>query len=297
MNEKNLIVVPDDHYHKSENYTFLVYDVDSGELKYKIPENRELNCEELAGQGRPTFRPYGLTTDENFLYVASNKKLGKYNKKSFEYLGLVDVPMYINTHQILKTENTFYISHTAVNVIGIHGKDNKYFDVGTLKLVEKPNDPLGAETQDESHINSLFEHDNKIYFCLHNLDKKPSEFGYFDKETYESKIIAQAGSCCHEIRIVNNKLYSLSSQTGHIVEIDLSDNQVNLYKMVDSNKTFLRGMDVLDDTIIFAGSNRYSDGPIHMNNCFIASFDVHTKKAIKKFNIRDADIIKSLRLV
>lgn len=294
---KNLIIVPDDHYHKTENFTFLVYDADSGELKHKIPKNNDLNCEELEGQGRPTFRPFGITTDDDYLYVASNKKLGKYDKNSFEYIGLVDIPMYINTHQILKDNDIFYVTHTAVNLIGIHNTENKYFDVASLQFVERPVDPLRVNEYDINHVNSLVEYDNKIYFCLHNLNTKPSEFGYFEKHTYESKIIASAGSCCHDIQILNGKLYSLSSHTGDIIEIDLSDNKTKIYKVVDGNKTFLRGMDILDNKIVFVASNLYSDGEMFMGNCFVGEFDTVTKKSNRKFNIPESDIVVCMKVI
>lgn len=296
MNEKKLIIVPDDHYHKKDNYTFIVYGFD-GTLIYECPSNTELNCEELKGQGRPIFRPFGIASDDNYLYIASHKKLGKYNKETFEFLGLIDVPMYINTHQILKSGEDFYVTHTAVNTIGVHGKTDIYFDVTTLKCVERPEPPNDAENHDTIHVNAITEHDGKIYFCLHNLGKSPSQFGYFDKVTYKSKIIASAGLCCHEIQILNNTLYALSSETGEIIEIDLYTEQPITYKVSNPSKTFLRGMDILDGKLIFCGSNRYSDTIIHMNNCFVASFDPVSKTVDRQFNINNADIITCIKVI
>ena len=292
-----LIVIPDDHGHRKDNCTFFVYDLD-GKLIHESPNNIKLNCEELEGQGRPTFRPFGITSDDKYLYIASHKKLGKYNKKTFNFVGLVDIPMYINTHQILKSGDDFYVTHTAVNTIGIHGKMNSaYFDVVSLKLIEKPLPPLNVESHDTLHVNSLLEHDDKIYFCLHNLGRESSQFGYFNKFTYESKIIASAGVCCHDIQILNNKLYALSSETGEIIEIDLVKEQPITYKISNPSKTFLRGMDIQDGKIIFCGSNRHTNGIIPMNNCFIASFDTLTKTVNRRFNINNADIVTSIKVI
>lgn len=292
-----IVVVPDDHGHKKDNFTFLVYDFD-GKLIYESPYNEELNCQELIGQGRPTFRPFGVSSDKDYLYIASHKKLARYDKKTFKFYGLIDVPMYINTHQILVVNNIFYICHTAVNVIGIHDKTNDaYFDVSTLKLVEQPLPPSHVKSYDTIHVNAITEHDGKIYFCLHNRGKKPSEFGYFDKITFESKIIASAGLCCHEVQILNNTLYALSSETGEIIEIDLVTEQPVTYKVSDPNKTFLRGMDILEDKIIFCGSNRYSDDIRYLSNCFVARFDPLTKNVNSQFYINNADIINSMRIL
>ena len=275
---KRLVVVPDDHNHKKNNPTFLVYDLNNGSLIYKSPYNEELNCEELVGQGRPTFRPFGVTCDDEYLYIASNKKIAKYNKHTFEFCGLVDIPMYINTHQIMKCDEKFYVTHTGVNVIGIHGKTNTYFDVSSLMCVEQPVTPDDARRCDINHVNSLCEYNNKIYFCLHNLGKSTSQFGYFDRETYQSKIVGSGGMCCHDVQIIDN-LYSLSSHTGEIIEIDLRSEVTITHKIVNPDVTFLRGMDTLNGKIIFCGSNFYSDRPIHINNCFISEFDTTMKTA------------------
>ena len=297
MIDKNpLIVIPDDHYHRKNNPTFLVYAY-NGELLHKSPYNLELDCKELVGQGRPTFRPFGVTSDSEYLYVASNKKIGKYNKHSFDYCGSVDIPMYNNTHQILKSGKDFYVAHTAVNAIGCHGKTDLFFDVASLRLVDAPVSPIDVDIADLNHINSILEHDGKIYFCLNNFGQVPSQFGYFDKITYESKIIASAGSRCHDLEILDNKLYSLSSGTGEIIEIDLANGSSFAYQIVDSNKTFLRGMDASEDTLIFAASNRYSTDTVYMNNCFISGFDTGTKSIKRQFFIRHADIVNSIKIV
>jgi hypothetical protein len=251
----------------------------------------------LASKGRPIFRPFGIATDDDFLYIASHKKLGKYDKTTFEFIGLVNIPMYINTHQVLKSDDTFYVTHTATNSIGIHGKTDLYFDVETLKCVDKPMDPSNADTHDSYHVNSICEYGDKIYFCLHNLNKIPSQFGYFDKNTHESKIIASGGYCSHDVQILNDMLYSLSSGTGEIVEVDLITGHVSLYKVADSNKTFLRGMDLLNGKLIFSGSNLYSSGTMYMNNCYVSSFDPLTKEVDRQFSIMDSDIVTCMKII
>ena len=291
-----LIVVPDDHYNRKNNYTFLVYN-QLGELLHESPYNPELNCEQFQGQGRPTFRPFGIASDDAYLYIASHNRLGRYDRRTFEFCGLVDVPMYINTHQVLKSGEDFYVAHTAVNAIGVHGQTDRYFDVTSLSCVPAPMGPHNADSHDVIHVNSISEHDGKIYFCLHNRGLVPSQFGYFDKHTYESKIIADAGSCCHDVKILNNTLYALSSDTGEIIAIDLDTEQPVTYKISNPNKTFLRGMDVSGNDIIFCGSNRYSDSTVYMNNCFIAKFDTVTKISRRQFVIPQANIVAGIKLL
>jgi hypothetical protein len=296
-NEKLIIIVPDDHYHKKHNYTFLVYDFENGNLIHKSPYNPDLDCKELEGQGRPTFRPYGITYDDDYIYIASHKKIAKYDRKTFEYCGLVGISMYINTHRMLKSGDDFYVTHTSVNTIGVHGKTNKYFNVVSFEWVEAPEHPDAAESHDITHLNSITEHEGKIYFCLNNLSVRPSEFGYLNKATGEHTMIGSAGAGCHDLQIIDNKLYSLSTSTGHIIEIDLATRQTSQYKVVKKLKTFLRGMDALDGKIIFIGSNHYSHGIVEMNNCFVASFDISTKQTKRLFNITHADTVACMKLV
>jgi hypothetical protein len=298
MNEqKLLIIVPDDNYHRKDNKTFLVYDFETGELIHESPYNKDLDCTELKDQGRPTFRPFGVTHDEDYIYVVSNNKLGKYDKKTFEYCGLVNIPLYINTHQVLKSDEDFYVAHTAVNAIGVHGKTDKYFDVSSFDWVETPEQPQTADGHDTIHLNSITEHGDRIYFCLHNLGIKPSEFGYLNKNTHEFKIVGSGGSSCHDVQIIGNNLYALSSGTGQIIEIDLTTGQTTTHKVVKRMKTFLRGMDVMCDKIIFVGSNYYNNDAIELNSCFVASFDTVTKETKRIFNINHADIVTCMKIV
>jgi hypothetical protein len=295
--KKQLVIVPDDHYHKKINSTFLVYEIENGSLIHESPYNSDLNCVDLLGQGRPTFRPYGVTSDEEYLYIVSHKKLGKYNKKTFDYCGLVDIPLYVNTHQVLKNDNIFYVTHTSVNNIGIHGENDTFFNVDTLNCGEKPVSPSHAESVDKFHVNSICDYGGKIYFCLNNLGVYPSQFGYFDKSTYESKILTSAGNCCHDIQIINNKLYTLSTGTGEIIEIDLDNMQTFRYNVVNPQTTYLRGMDIFEENIIFACSNRYSDEMLPINNCFVATFNITDKTISKKFSVNHAEVIARIKVI
>lgn len=297
----HLIITPDDDSYDVNSPTFLVYDSESRELVHTCPNFPELNSKELAGQGRPTFRPFGIAMDEDFIYIASNNLLGRFYKRDYKLIDLVDIPLFVNTHEIATHNGILYVANTANDTIGVYdleNKVNKFFNVNTFAVTSDVVIPDNVESHDSAHVNSICIADNKVYFCLHNLNKRTSQLGYFDIDTFNAEIVAGVGYCNHGVQVLNGKLYSLSTGTGEIVEVDLATKQVALYKVVDNNKTFLRGLDILDGAIVFGGSNTYSEErTIYMNNCFIAKFDVATKRADVLIDVKDAYIISDMKVL
>ena len=99
---------------------FIVFDINSKSIVHRQEKTIGLDATHLEGQGRPTFRPFGITSDENSIYIASNDRLGKFNKTTYEFESLVEVPLYCNTHQILKDKDILYTCNTSVDTIGIY---------------------------------------------------------------------------------------------------------------------------------------------------------------------------------
>jgi hypothetical protein len=291
-----LVITPDDYYTKQEHYTFIVYDFETGKLEYIKDKCNELDCKHLEGQGRAPFRPFGIDYDDHYIYIASNDKLGAFDKTSYKFDKLIDVPLFINTHQILKDKDTFYICNTAVDTIGIYNKKINHLSLDKFDLVDHVFEPNDVKSDDTYHVNSLCTYGNKIYFCLHNNNKKMSRYAYFDKDTLEVSVVADAGYCSHGIAILGNKLYSLSSKTGDIVEIDLETKKINYLSCVDPNEIFLRGLDIYNDCIVIGCSNNHN-APINKDNCFISIFDPKNKSIRRYLNINEAFVITDLKLI
>ncbi len=296
-----IVITPDDDSYNAASPTFLVYDSASKQRIHTCEQLPVLNAADVAGQGRPTFRPFGIAHDAQYLYIVSHNKLAAFDKHTYEFLNLIDVPLYINTHEMVAHDGVLYVANTANNTIGIYNlntRENKFFDVTTLALAEAANTPERVDSHDTAHVNSLCAADGKVYFCLHHLDKRPSQLGYFEIDTFKAEIVAEAGRCNHGVQVMEGALYSLSTGTGEVVEVDLATGLTALYKVVDSTKTFLRGLDVVNGNLIFGGSNTYSeDRAIYMNNCFIARFDTVTKKAAVALSINDAYIISDMKVL
>lgn len=292
-----LVITPD--YPNNHQYTFLVYDLTSKKCILKKEKNDYLDSIELANQGRHTFRPFGLTHWENKILVASNNKIGAYNDKNFEYIENLNLPLFINTHQILAHDDTLYVCNTANDSIGVHNlvSKNSYF-LNTLdyKLTEKVETPKNAFNLDTHHINSLFYQDSKIYFCLHNKNQELSEFDYLDLKERKIVRIVRSGICCHNIEIIDNILYSLSTKTGQLMACNLYNFQTKYINLVDPTAIFLRGMRRLDNDILIGISNSHDLQTMSSNNCYIMKYETASGRTSKFLDIDDAYIINDFIL-
>ena len=112
--------------------SFYVLDIKTKDIVYKKTKQKELSSLPPE-KGRPLFRPFGITTDDKFIYLASNDRIGMFNKSTFGFVKLLDIPAFINTHQIIKHDNFLFICHTAINCIGIHDLETK-----TNKFIKMP---------------------------------------------------------------------------------------------------------------------------------------------------------------
>lgn len=273
-----IIITPDDHKIQKQQFSFFVYDINTKDLIHLEPKNDNLDCPQDDGKGRSTFRPFGIETDEDNIYIASNSKLAVFDKQSYQYKSNLNFPLFANTHQIVKSNNVFYICNTAINTIGIYGKEINHFNVVSKTIDNNIKEFKNCEEQDLVHINSVYDHNGFIYYCLHNLDVKQSEFWRLNKNTLTTEYLVDAGHCAHNIVIYENVLYSLSSATGEIIEYNLDTKDLKYYLIVESDLTFLRGLAVVDNKLYFGASNNFNVNPPIKENCNIFAFDFQTKK-------------------
>ena len=301
-----LIITPDDHGYKDEVFTFLAYDIEKKTLLHKHPKVDELDCLNLANQGRSTFRPFGITYDDN-IQIVSHDRVAKFDSLDYSFLGTIDVPLFVNTHQILKSGHILYATNTSNDTIGIYDLltgENKFLSVIDFQVLNEVPTPLDAYSHDNRHVNSIYEYENKIYFCLHNLGKRMSQFGYFDKDTLKGEFIGEAGYCAHNIVVINNHLYSLSSGTGEIIEINLANKNIQKVRVVNEETTFLRGLDVYQNKLFIGCSNNHNSYDketnqkiIYKDNCYIMLLDTMTGNTERYMDMPDAYVITDLRIV
>lgn len=286
----NLLITTDD-------YTFIIYDLEKQLVTYRREKDTQLDCKITNGTDKPSFRPFGIAADDLHLYIASNSVIGKYNKSTYQFENILDVSLYINTHQIVKDKNVFYTCNTAVNTIGIYNESSKaykQFDLNTLALTNEVKNPANSYEYNVNHINSLFDAGDKIWFCLHNRGVRPSEFGWIDKITFETKIELVAGNQCHGIEIIDGMLYTLSTGSGELLQINILTKQETAYLLVDTT-TFLRGLAVWNNKLVFGGSINFKHQA--KNTASILGFFDLSTKTTELVDLPNINYINDLKLL
>lgn len=283
----------------TDKQEFVILNTTTGKIEHEQPNTGILDCPEVKDKGRHTFRPFGIAQDTFYFYVASNTKIVGYRKSSYSLANLNPIeikPLYVNTHQILKNNSTWYVCNTAIDCISIYSGDKVvHFNVNLLHVVDDVIEPINADLLDSRHVNTLYDAGDKIYFCRHNKGYGESDFGYFDKATFEARIVAKAGKWCHGIGFINKSLYTLSTMTGELLKIDLDSNIVAKYKLVDPDITFLRGFDIKDNKMFIGASNNFKTNEGE-KLCFVLVFDLLTGK-FSRHNLPNSDCINDLKVL
>jgi hypothetical protein len=294
-----VIITPYDSVNSIE-HNFFVFDLTTKEHIFSSKKQPSLDCSHLANQGRPTFRPFGIDTDEKNIYIASNDRLGSFDKNTYKFKELLSIPLFINTHQILKNQNYFYTCNTANDSIGInHIFENKsyFLDVNNFILTKIVNTPSHVYDNDTKHVNSLFPYKGKLYFCLHNRGKTPSEFYSLDPSTFKIEKIFEDGVSCHNIFIINDVLYTLSTTTGEIIEYDLNTGNVYKNQIVDPKIAFLRGLDFYDSGLLIGCSNNFKNVSMIDGLCSLLHLNLTTGNVEQFMNINQMYIISDLKVL
>lgn len=242
------------------NCSFLVYDLKHKQLhsaKHKQPELES----KLIDQGRPAFRPFGISTQNENLFIASNDIIGVFDKSTLNFIRTLTIPAFVNTHQILCDGDYIFVTNAANDSIGIHNlktNESKFLQFPDLTITNSVRTPSDAYELDTVHVNSLYKDGDLLYYCLHNKSKG-SSFGYLNLETNESSLLFNAGIAAHNIRIIDNKLYSLSTGSGDIIQVDLFTLKPSYYHIVDPKVIFLRGLENYGNELLIACSNKYEN--------------------------------------
>jgi len=283
----------------TDHYDFVIIDLSIQQIIYQQGKTAKLDATELDGQGRPTFRPFGVDTDDEYIYIVSNNRLCKFKKDTYEFIETINVPLYINTHQMLVEGNTIYTCNTGINSIGIYDLDsntNKQFDVNEKIFIKDILPPSDAVEKDINHVNSLFSTKDDIYYCLHNKGKKFSEYFKFNKKTFDLTLIATAGKESHNILIIGDILYSLSTATGELLIINMATQTYRCIKIVDHNTVFLRGLSVYNNQLIIGCSVNFKNVSATKSS-FILFFDLATNQTSQIMGFENINFINDLKIM
>ncbi len=163
---------------------------------------------------------FGITSDENYIYVGARNRLVSSRKNPEDEKGLIlkfDHNLQLldelqpsfqlkDIHQIRVIDSKLYVTCTGDNMIALYnGREWEQW---------YPNE---FRNQDTNHFNSLHHDEKHIYLMAHNWGE--SEVYVFDRKNRELLRKIKMGKCAHDIWLdENDTLYTLSSEESRLID-------------------------------------------------------------------------------
>jgi hypothetical protein len=180
---------------------------------------------------------YGITSDENFVYVSARRAelFPNHNfetergcilvfDKNMEYVKTLESPFpLIDMHGILYNDNILYITSSFNNLIAMYDTTTEQWNQWY---------PLGVHDRDVYHFNSLYIENNDIYMIAHNFGE--SELYKFDKIDKSLKSKIKFGVNSHTIWKENESIFCCDSLNNSIISN-------NRFKLEVEPKKYTRG--------------------------------------------------------
>lgn len=221
------------------NETAVMYDAKRDTYIKKLP----VHVDETV-KFRPLCRPFGMTWSDDTFYLVNNKRIHTYNK-DFEYQHTIVSDLPENSHQMVHHNNYLYVASPAVNCVVQVDLDmltKRYYDVGLLKWIDEP---FGG---DETHVNSLTIHGDKMYVNMHN-NLLPSYITVHRLEDFKAIDLVDLGAGkAHNIAVIADNCYTLDTAGGRILG-------PNVDQHIASGLWFLRGFCATDTHFVIGVSS------------------------------------------
>lgn len=280
--------------YESQRPTLFSFDTETLSINPEIPYCSDLDAVDLPDIGRDSFRPFGIGADKNYLYIASNTKIGKFSKKDFSFCGLLEgATSFINTHEICVHNNCIYTSNAANDSISVwENGQTKFFDVKKLVFPALVPVPKNAYEYDTKHINSIEVTDSMAYVVALNEENYNSAVYFLDPKTWNVYIKFYIGRLSHGIRVTKKFLYSLSTGTGQLMEYD-KEGKLHAYFIVDPVRYFLRGIRYHNGLLYFVASQNFKN-KTPVEECWLYVFDVETKTMLEKYDLSPIRVVADI---
>lgn len=274
--------------------SFVVYDLET-QKQTLIPYQKELDSPAALNSGRETFRPFGMCKTEDSLYVASNDRLAEFSLDGYKFTGLLgSATLFVNTHQVYFHNSTTYITNAANDSLGIYdGNSTEFFSFQNLSKVTTIPYPIDAYQLDRKHINSVTIHQELLYVVAHRDTQFGSAIYCIDPKTWLVQKRIPAGIACHGVQMYQDNAYTLSTGTGDLFEISLTEDKITRYFVVDPNMFFLRGLQRHGDKLYFVASTNFHN-PDTNNGCFLYVFDLVKKQIETKIDLAPIIVVNDI---
>ena len=166
---------------------------------------------------------------------------------------------FVNTHQILKTDDRLYVCNTSCDTLGIlEDGAMRYLDLNTFEIVDDVEAPTDVNKRDRLHVNSALEHGGDLFLAFTEKSRKlDGAIVCLDRRTFAEKYRIEAGNKLHNITIIGDTLYTLSTGTGELIEIDMNSHAVEIHPLANPAEIYLRGMVDLDGDLLISFSRNF----------------------------------------
>jgi len=287
MRDNDFIITSSD-----QNYTFICCQLENKKIKPFFYKEKisELEKQPQNVLARSNFFPFGIARNDQYICVISHTRLACFNSKTYEYLGIVEeCKTGVNSHQMLFDENdtdVLYICNTSndsLTIFNFKTKENKYLLLknNSFELVNSMNFNYDVYADDNYHFNSICQHKNSLFLLLSFKGKFSSKILEISKNNYQLiNIIDHVGFFNHDLIATNNYLYTLSTQTGELIEYNRINTSIKKYKIsAEFNFWWLRGMKKINNSIyVFIGKNLANNTNFPIT--IVREFDIESKKII-----------------
>lgn len=274
------------------DYTFHTFSMSENKIKCEFFKEKiyEMDNLELNTKHKSPFYTFGIAMNDENLYVSSHAKIGIFNSKNYDYIGLVEgLSCGLITHQILLYDNLLYISNTSNDSLGIFDLEtnkNKYVllksDISDgFDVVDKVEFPDNFDEIDNLHFNALCKYGDSIFVLLSMKGKGSSKVIELSSKDYQPiNLIDNFGNFNHDLLVTGDKIYSISSNTGEFVEYDRNSNTFQRYSITPyPNDWWARGFKKIENSMyIFIGEHQNSFKNIPFT--IVKEFDLIEKKII-----------------
>jgi hypothetical protein len=259
-----LLITSTHHKVNLDKYAFFVVDSDTKKIIAKAPctDLLEQRLDSEYSKYEVAFNPFGITSGEGKIFAASNYVIQAFDENTLEPLEVVSTSGVPNVHQILYHNGYIYRTNTSNNTISrIHlaSKEEVHYSFDTMSRVDSyvvPDTHEDVLDTDTMHINHVAVHEEKLYVLAHNRGVKPSDVFVMDLDLTSAKEFVSLDYRNHNLLFDNGKLYSLGTQNGYLVTVDLDTLSVTKNLIVDPERFFLRGILKVNGKIKVVASQR-----------------------------------------
>lgn len=270
----------------------------------QMPASYVFNDARLADCNQP-IRTFGITWDQNSLFLASHEKIGVLDH-SLKHVRFLEIsPLWFMTHNLTYDRGVLYSCNSRVDIIGMHNLIEgceQFFHVAKNQLVVSPQDIkplLHGYRYDYNHPNAILVTKGEIYILVHYMagDSFKSEIRVLEKNTLTIKerfvinIHKEYGFFLHDLALNDGVFYWNNT---HSCRVENSLGEIS--DKLGGPSTFLRGLAMNQDTV-FVGLATRKQHFVRCSDMWIIQLDSRTLSVIEKRQIDFQVEICALRLL